>query len=340
MADSTPIVRTRAAWRVDLGFALFAAFAVAAFVAGGYELRASALPAAAKAQGWAWAPVIGAFAAYLGSHALRCLRLYVILLDFERSFARILRLYATLAVVGRLLPFKLGEIFRFTELSHLLDSSRTALIAIATERWFDAVTLLAILVYGLLLDPGVAAGTSVLVVVLSVVAVFIALAYRGLAGFARYLRLLAATRSRSARGLAALRLARLLDALSADVHRLLRGRAMVLAVTSLAIWVLEIATMALLLSALAELSPSGFVGDLLRALDTLLGSGAAAGPSVQAYFLVTLVAVGAAFIPLTVSYTLARVASWLAARRTTAAARRRYRRSPLPARAMRPRPAP
>jgi hypothetical protein len=328
MAETSAQAATaRPVWRVDLGVAVFAVFAAAAFVAAGYELRAVALPAAAEAEGWAWAPVLGAFVTYLGSHALRCLRLYVILLDFERSFGRILRLYAALAVVGRLLPFKLGEIFRFTELTHLLGSARTALIAIATERWFDAVTLLAILVYALLLDPGVAAGTSVLVAALSMVAVLVALAYRGLSGLARYLRLLAATRSRSARGLAALKLARLLDSLSADVHRLLTGRAMVLAVASLAIWVLEIATMALLLSALAGASASGFVGDLLRALNTLLGNGTQAGASVQAYFLVTLVAIGVAFLPLTISYAITRRADWLAVRR--ASARPRYRRSPL-----------
>lgn len=250
---------------------------------------------------------------YIASHVLRWLRLYVILLDFERSLARVAKLYGTLALVGRMIPLKLGEGFRFIELSRTVGNMRTALVVIAIERYFDALTLLWLLLYAFIFDPLIPADTAMLLIVLSVVAILGSLAYRGLSGFARYLRFLAATRSRSEKGIAALRLAGSLDRVAEDVGGILRGRAVILAVLSLAVWAFEVATMGLAVAAMSE-GDGSFLGSLLRGLNALLVAGES-GSAAGAYFALTFLVVLAAGLPLTIGYAIARLRGFVAAMR-------------------------
>ncbi len=70
-------------------FVMFVLAAVFFFVSTFIEL--DSMPVAIW-DGRGWAFVAGAALAYAGSHLLRSVRLYVILMDVERSFARILRL--------------------------------------------------------------------------------------------------------------------------------------------------------------------------------------------------------------------------------------------------------
>ncbi len=252
-----------------------------------------------------------AILAYIASHVLRWLRLYVILLDFERSLARVAKLYGALALVGRMIPLKLGEGFRFIELSRTVGNMRTALVVIAIERYFDALTLLWLLLYAFIFDPLIPADTAMLLIVLSVVAILGSLAYRGLSGFARYLRFLAATRSRSEKSIAALRLAGSLDRVAEDVGGILRGRAVILAVLSLAVWAFEVATMGLAVAAMSE-GDGSFLGSLLRGLNALLVAGES-GSAAGAYFALTFLVILAAGLPLTVGYAIGRLRGFSAA---------------------------
>lgn len=265
------------------------------------------------AEGQPWGGLAVVALVYLASHLLRGFRLYVILLDFERSFARILALYATLTFVNRMFPFKFGEVFRFFEFTHLFKSPRLAIVVIATERFFDAVILIWLLVYGLMLDSSIITDTTVLLIVLSVVVIFGVLIYRGLPGFARYLRHLAATRSRGQRGLTALRLAAWLEDIWHDVHRLLKGRAVVLALISFAVWTLEIAAMALIVNLVTGQGAADFPGALLRALNSLLANGVErSAEAIGIYFIVTFVVIGAVGFPLLLYYSVVRFRDFLA----------------------------
>jgi hypothetical protein len=323
--------RTAGPYWLALQISAFVMFVLAAmffFVSTFIEL--DSMPVAIW-DGRGWAFVAGAALAYAGSHLLRSVRLYVILMDVERSFARILRLYTALAFVNRMVPLKLGETFRFLELSHMFASARLGLVAIATERYFDALTLLWLLLYGFILDPAVAGDTAILLVILSLVAVFGSLAYKGLPGFARYLRFLAATRSRGRQGIAALRIAASLDSLGEDIAGLLRGRTVILAVVSFAVWALEIASMGLLLGALSDFTYAGFVSDLLRALNALLTPGASGAlDAVGLYFFMTYVVIGMAFLPWTVLHCAARLRGFDGAMRLARRARTLYVRTPHP----------
>jgi len=279
-------------------------------------------------EGRLWGGLAAVVLVYLTSHLLRSFRLYVILLDFERSFVRILALYATLTFVNRMFPFKFGEVFRFFEFTHMFNSPRLAVVVIATERFFDAVILIWLLLYGLMLDSSIIGDTTVLLIVLSVVAIFGVLIYRGLPGFARYLRLLAATRSRGTRGLTALRLAAWLEDIWLDVHRLLKGRAVVLALISFAVWTLEIAAMALIVNLFTTQSTSDFPGALLRALNSLLANGVERSvEAIEIYFAVTFMVIGAAGFPLLLFHSFIRFRDFHAAMRAAAKANARYVRA-------------
>ena len=62
---------------------------------------------------------------YLFSHGGRLLRFIVILVDRNRQLRRIVSFYAFWASARFALPFKLGELFRISELSHFLGSYKT-----------------------------------------------------------------------------------------------------------------------------------------------------------------------------------------------------------------------
>ena len=310
---------------VPLEFAAFVAFVVLAVVFGVSTLLADGLAPLADAGGGGLA---AAAAAYLASHVLRWIRLYVILLDFERSPWRVAQLYGALALVGRMIPLKLGELFRFLELSRTVGNFRTAVVAIAIERYFDALTLLWLLLYAFIFDPLIPTDTAMLLIVLSVVAILGSLAYRGLSGFARYLRFLAATRSRSRKGISALRLAASLDAVAEDVGRILRGRAVILAVLSLAVWALEVVTMWLVLAAFAGAAPAGFLGNLLRGLNALLvADEATALVTVGTYFALTWLVIAVFALPLAMAHAVGRLGGFRRAIRMARRTRGDYVRS-------------
>lgn len=306
-------------------FVLFSIYLAGAVLLAAYIFKHATLGEPAGATGTLWSGLALVAVVYLASHIMRSVRLYVILLDFERSFRRILALYATLTFVNRMFPLKLGEIFRFSEFTHTLRSPRLALVVIATERFFDAIILSWLLLYGLMLDASILSDTPVLLIVLSSVIILGILFYRGLPGFARYLRYLAATRSRGPRGLTALRIAAGLDDIWSDIHRMLRGRAIVLALISFVVWALEIATMGLIVKLLAGQSAADFPGALLRALDSMLAAGVAQPASaIAVYFVVTFAAIAVTSAPLVLYYSFVRVREFHAATEINALGRRHY----------------
>ena len=312
-------------WARRLHIASFVLFAI--YVAGAVLLAAYIFKHASfgRPVGELWSGLLVIALVYLGSHVVRSVRLYVILLEFERSFTRILALYATLTFVNRMFPLKLGEAFRFTEFTHALKSPRLALVVIATERFFDAIILAWLLLYGLMLDGSIVEDTTVLLIALSTVIIFGALLYRGLPGFARYLRYLAATRSRGRRGLTALRIAKGFDDLWRDMHRMLHGRAIVLALISFVVWALEIAAMGLIVNLFAGQTAADFPGALLRALNSLLVDGLAHPTmAIEVYFVMTFAVIAVTSAPLLLYYSFVRVRDFHIATENNAGRRPHY----------------
>lgn len=114
---------------------------------------------------WDYAPlevVIFAALLYLASHALRALRLTVIIADEDASLRDVARVHAWTAGVSILLPFKLGEFFRVVELARLVrgESHREtmtpfdrfvgAVLLVWTERVLDAMAIAAMLLLAIL----------------------------------------------------------------------------------------------------------------------------------------------------------------------------------------------
>ena len=108
---------------------------VGAVLLAAYIFKHAPLGEPAVASGTLWSGLAIVALVYLASHAVRSFRLYVILLDFERSFRRILALYAALTFVNRMFPLKLGEIFRFSEFTHTLYKQISVYTSRAWEEW-------------------------------------------------------------------------------------------------------------------------------------------------------------------------------------------------------------
>jgi len=135
-------------FRIDPGAVLF--IAALASVCGAMALFVGTLlsgPSRRPDEGLT-APWLAAML-YTASHGLRVIRLTVLAGDPRVSLRQLGLVHLLTAAVSMMTPFKLGEIYRITELGHLLRNTGYALIVVWIERAFDfaAITLLILLAY-------------------------------------------------------------------------------------------------------------------------------------------------------------------------------------------------
>jgi hypothetical protein len=223
---------------------------------------------------WDYVPlevVIPAALLYLASHALRALRLTVIIADEDASLRDVARVHAWTAGVSILLPFKLGELFRVVELARLVrgdtphepmtpfDRFAGAALLVWTERVLDAMAIAAMLLLAILggsqlLQRFALPGVAVVLVGVGTFAV-----YYLLPETIESVKLFVLRRYNTPAGAHALRtlegVSRILDRAPGVVRRRFPALAML---TGL-IWALEVAAMCLFL-------PAG--RSLLRGLET------------------------------------------------------------------------
>lgn len=177
---------------------------------------------------------------YLAAHALRGLRLFLLLYDGRIRLMQVLAVHLHAAGIGRLIPFKLGELYRIGALCSLTGHVPHAIMTVWMERAADALLVLLILIALLAGSGADLASASSLLIALTLflfVTFFLFLVLPEMAVLAtRYL----ITRHNSARSLSLLRIidrGRALVALSAGIFR---ARWASLAWLSLGIWLFEL----------------------------------------------------------------------------------------------------
>ena len=94
-----------------------------------------------------WKIIFIAIVCFFSSHILKLLRYYLILIESGISFFRYVKVYCTTTLVNILIPFKLGEIFRFAVVAKETRSKAISLLSILTERFFDTCIIVAILFF-------------------------------------------------------------------------------------------------------------------------------------------------------------------------------------------------
>jgi hypothetical protein len=187
------------------------------------------------------------FLAYMAGHALRVLRLALIAADARIGLRDLAAFHLLSSAVSLAIPFKLGELFRITELSNFVGGILRSAIIVWIERTFDIAVLVLLLTIAVVLEPAVIRdlmpilSVSALFVLLSLVLVF--LVPDNLRRVAIYI----ICRYNSRRSVGALKLISATRRAIGEVPRLLRGRTSALAAVTLLIWTCELLSLGLLL---------------------------------------------------------------------------------------------
>ena len=82
----------------------------------------------------------------LVTHTIKIFRFYFFLIDKKISFRKFVAIYAATSALNIIIPFKLGELFRLAAIGLFIKCFRTTLLAIFTERFFDSIIVLCILI--------------------------------------------------------------------------------------------------------------------------------------------------------------------------------------------------
>lgn len=94
----------------------------------------------------AWAAILAAMALYAASHVLRAARLAVLAAPALNLHVRtVLLLHFHTAPVSFIVPFKLGELYRWQQLAWLSKNVAGSLLILLLDRMLDAVVLLVVL---------------------------------------------------------------------------------------------------------------------------------------------------------------------------------------------------
>ncbi len=110
-------------------------FAVSISVQNFHELNNIRMPAL----------IIVGFVLFLITHFIKLIRLYIIMMGMNIRFEHFLPFYIKTTFVNIMIPYKLGELFRFYCLSQETGDYKTAGLGIITERFFDTIVLFAII---------------------------------------------------------------------------------------------------------------------------------------------------------------------------------------------------
>lgn len=207
----------------------------------------------------AWVVIPAAALLYLGAHALRAVRLALIIDDDRVSLRKIAAAHMLAAGAGLLIPFKLGEVYRIIEIDRLLRAPVRAVLVVWTERVLDLLTITALVLVGLWTRQGLlhefAAGIAVtLGVVVGTFVLFFVIPEN-----IESLKLYIIRRYNSPGALRVLRVLHGAHLVITQAPGVLKRRLSTLVSLGVAIWALEIAALGLFLPAAVDWLRAGMV---------------------------------------------------------------------------------
>ncbi len=169
-------------------------------------------------------------------YAIKAFRLYIILLDERLSWKRFLRVYIKTMPVSLAFPLKLGEIFRMYCFGVETGSLATGILGILTERFFDTIPLLVLIVLFTLMSGG---EVITLVVLLAGFLILISALYLSFPSIYSYANRYCMVNIQSGRSV---KLLKLLDGLNKwylRVKKLIKDRVALLLIISTFTWLAE-----------------------------------------------------------------------------------------------------
>lgn len=172
---------------------------------------------------------------FLVVHAMRFIRMYLILLEDLILPSRFLQLYIKTTFVSSLIPFKVGELFKMYCYGMETRSASKGIIAVLIEKFFDALVLCCFMVPHALMNGSL----SPLLLILLVFIVVMLAVYFSFGGTYRYLNRFLVCRGGGRKSLMALRVLEAMKKTYDEARRTLQGRFVVLVFLSLLAWGVE-----------------------------------------------------------------------------------------------------
>lgn len=84
---------------------------------------------------------------FIAIHLIKMMRYYLILSESKLSLKTFVPLYLNTTLVNILIPFKLGEIYRFYTVGQACRNNYVSILSIITERFYDTSIIVLILLY-------------------------------------------------------------------------------------------------------------------------------------------------------------------------------------------------
>jgi hypothetical protein len=175
-------------------------------------------------------------------HLFKMMRLYLVLMEHRLPFGKFVLLYLRTTLVNLLIPFKLGEFYRIEEVFRLTGIWQVGVLSVVVDRFFDILAL-----FFCLLFVWIMGGVSAAVLpVFGCMILVGGLLYLSVPGSFSYLNRYLIQRRASRRSMAALRGLDVVKAWYDFTANLIRGRAVMITLTSAFGWAFEILTLTML----------------------------------------------------------------------------------------------
>ena len=178
---------------------------------------------------------------FLLVHLIKMMRLYLIVMDRKVSFDRFIAAYLRTTCANLIIPFKLGELYRIGVFYRISGGFKTGFFSVLTDRFFDTLALILILLpYQLFVSKRITVPT----VLLTVFVIVVLLTYRVFPPSYEFLNRYIITSRQSKRSMMALAALERVNEWYEYVRDLVKGRYGILLLFSLAAWILEITVLA------------------------------------------------------------------------------------------------
>lgn len=200
-------------------------------------------------------------------HAIKLMRLYLIMVEDDIPFSRFVFAYFRTTLVNLIIPYKLGEVYRIAAFSHVSGKIKNGFFAVLVDRFFDTLAIVFILFpYQLFIKGEV----SLPVLMLFAFVMCVLFTYIVFPSTYSFLNRYIIVKRNSSKSLAALNVLEVLNGWYEYVKKLVTGRYGMLVLFSFAAWIGEI----LILAGFNKMSGSNFsVESFGRYIESIISGG-------------------------------------------------------------------
>lgn len=212
--------------------------------------------------------IVGALIGFVALHLIKLMRLYLVFMEQDIPFLKFVPAYLRTTLVNLIIPFKLGEIYRIGVFSRITGKFKIGFFGVLTDRFFDTLALLGILLFCRFFVSG---KVTMTVILLTGFLLIVMLAYILYPSAYRYLNRYIIVKRTSKRSMWALKTLEGIHEWYLYVRELVRGRYGLLIVFSLAAWILEF----LVLAGVSRIMGESFdMSSFSGYISSILGQGA------------------------------------------------------------------